>query len=38
MSLPEYIKEFSKIDFISINSNFDELEVSISNENLIIDF
>ncbi len=35
MSLPEYIKEFSKIDFISINSNFDELEVSISNENLI---
>ena len=35
MSLHEYIKEFSKIDFISINSNFNEIEVNISNEKLI---
>ena len=35
MSSLEYIKEFSNIDIISINDNFEEIEIQISIDNLV---
>ena len=35
MSSLEYIKEFSNIDIISIDYNFEEIEIQISIDNLV---